>query len=143
MNQIQERNKLRQKYLDRRTEIYSEMAMSALRTLLGIATLALLASSFLDPKFYRYHLGSVVIFAIAATFLFGVAVIRSVARHSRMRRELHAIPYVPPVTPDTLPATEILMRGSEAPTLQSEVLLRGAQKGEETPKEELLRVSQE
>jgi hypothetical protein len=57
-----------------------------------------------------------------------------------MRRELHAIPYVPPVTPDTLPADEILVRGSEEPVaVQSEVLLRSAQ-GQDTPKEELLKV---
>ena len=42
------------------------MAFSALRTVFGIAILALLASSFIDPKFYRYHMRSVVVFAIAA-----------------------------------------------------------------------------
>jgi hypothetical protein len=51
-------------------------------------------------------------------------------------------PYVPPVTASTLPAEEILVRATEEPPVaQSEVLLRAAQ-GQETPKEELLRVIQ-
>ncbi len=51
--------------------------------------------------------------------------------------------YVPPVTLDTIPAEEILVRGSdETPVAQSEVLLRAAQQGQQTPKEALLRVSQ-
>ena len=57
--------------------------------------------------------------------------------------KLARLPYVPPVTPNTLPADEILVRSSsELPTVQSAVLLRAAQ-GIETPKEELLRAGQE
>ncbi len=62
-----------------------------------------------------------------------------------IRRDFRAakqIPYVPPVTPDTLPADEILVRGSkEPPIAQSAVLLRAA-KEQETPKKELLRISE-
>ena len=51
--------------------------------------------------------------------------------------------YVPPVTADTLPANEILIRSSEEPPVaQSEVLMRAAQ-GQETPKEELVRMAKE
>jgi hypothetical protein len=53
------------------------------------------------------------------------------------------IPYVPPVTPNTLPADEILVRSStlsEVP--QSEILLRATHATQETPPEELLRVSE-
>jgi hypothetical protein len=57
--------------------------------------------------------------------------------------KLSQTPYVPPVTPDTLPANEVLVRGAQPPpVVPSEVLLRAAQ-GEETPKEELLRVAEE
>jgi len=60
-----------------------------------------------------------------------------------VRRGQSYITYVPPITPNTLPADEILVRGSDEPLVaQSEVLLRAA-KEQETPKEELLRVSQE
>ena len=51
------------------------------------------------------------------------------------------VSYIPPVTPDTLPADEILVRGSAVPRVtQSEVLLRAA-KESETPKEDLLRLT--
>ena len=44
--------------------------------------------------------------------------------------------------PESRPAAEILVRGSEEPAVaQSEGLLRSAQSGQETPREELLRVS--
>jgi len=40
-----------------------------------------------------------------------------------------------------LPVEEILVRGSDAPsTVQDEELLRATEAGQETPKEELLRV---
>jgi hypothetical protein len=53
------------------------------------------------------------------------------------------IPPVPPVTVDTLPAEEVLVRSSAEPTVrQSEMLLRAAT-GQEMPTEELLRVGQE
>jgi len=52
--------------------------------------------------------------------------------------------YFPPVTPNTLPAVEVLVRSSEEPpVVQSEVLLRAAQAAQETPKEELLRIAEE
>jgi hypothetical protein len=62
-------------------------------------------------------------------------------KHSR--QDASSIPYVPPVTSDTLPADEILVRGSEQPLVaQSEILLRASkEQGQETPVEELLRVS--
>jgi|SRR5579871_247741 len=60
-------------------------------------------------------------------------------RARRAARRLYGLP----VSALTLLADEILVRGSEEPpVVQSEVLLRAAQE-QETPKEELLRVSQE
>jgi hypothetical protein len=53
------------------------------------------------------------------------------------------VPNVLPVTANTLPAEEILVRAAEEPPVaQSTVLLRAAQRGQETPQEELLRMSQ-
>jgi hypothetical protein len=55
------------------------------------------------------------------------------------RRE-RTLPYVPPVTLNTLPANEVLVRGSQQPaTPHKEVLLRPAQGGE-TPADQLLRI---
>jgi hypothetical protein len=53
-----------------------------------------------------------------------------------------AIPYVQPVTINTLPAEEVLVRGSEEPIQeQSTSLLRAAGERDEFPVEELLRAS--
>ncbi len=57
--------------------------------------------------------------------------------------EAKSLPYIPPVTPDTLPPDEILVRGSEEPPVaQSEVLLRAAKATQEAAKEELLRIQE-
>jgi hypothetical protein len=59
-----------------------------------------------------------------------------------VKEEQAAMAYSPPVTPNTLPAEEVLVRGSQEPTQeQSTVLLRAAGVGEEVPSEELLRAS--
>ncbi len=57
-----------------------------------------------------------------------------------MEREVKSIPYVPPVTPDTLPAAEVLVRGAEPPTVTSETLLRAGLANVDTAPEQLLRV---
>ena len=58
-------------------------------------------------------------------------------------KNIKHIPYVPPVTSDTLPAEEVLVRGSEEPTQeQSKVLLRGTECSMGTGEQELLRSSQ-
>jgi hypothetical protein len=49
--------------------------------------------------------------------------------------------YVPPATPDRLPAEEILVRGSIEPHAPQETLLRATVQSEETKAEELLRSS--
>jgi hypothetical protein len=48
---------------------------------------------------------------------------------------------IPPITPDTLPADEILLRGAQEPSAPNETLLRAGVKSEETKAEELLRSS--
>jgi hypothetical protein len=53
--------------------------------------------------------------------------------------EAATLPYIPPVTPDTLPAEEMLVRGSEEPQAGSETLVRPSTATRETPAEQLLR----
>jgi hypothetical protein len=61
----------------------------------------------------------------------------------KARQEAKQLPYVPPVTANTLPAEEVLVRGSEEPTQeQGKVLLRGADGSAGTGEQELLRSSQ-
>ncbi len=115
----------------------------------GMAVACLMIWAVLSPLFYESFFSDlrnghdgwgVIAWAlcfIVPMLLVGVRATRKVVQKTREH-------YIPPVTADTLPADEILVRGSEEPpVVQSEVLLRAAQKGEETAKEELLRVSQE
>jgi hypothetical protein len=57
------------------------------------------------------------------------------------REKLAAIPFVPPATKQlsTLPAEEILVRGSDQPSATAEELLRASQAGTDLEAEELLR----
>jgi len=64
-----------------------------------------------------------------------------VVRHLALKAK--QLPYVPPVTADTLPAEEVLVRGSEQPTQeQGKVLLRGTDGSGGAGEQELLRSSQ-
>ena len=57
-------------------------------------------------------------------------------------QHVKSISYIPPVTLNTLPAEEVLVRGSQEPTQeQSGVLLRAAGESADTPSEQLLRAS--
>jgi hypothetical protein len=71
---------------------------------------------------------------------FGIVAYGAWRMLKRAEWDFEMVAYAPPITPKhSLPDDEILVRGSEAPTLQSKVLLRAAKSGE-TPKDELLRV---
>jgi len=62
----------------------------------------------------------------------------------RASSEAEKLPFVPPVTADTLPAEEVLVRGSEEPAQeQSKILLRGTNGSGGTREQELLRSSQQ
>jgi hypothetical protein len=58
-----------------------------------------------------------------------------------LEQKARSIPYVPPVSLDSLPAEEVLVRGAEPPAAMSETLLRATVKDEATKAEELLRSS--
>lgn len=59
-------------------------------------------------------------------------------------RTARQLSYVPPVTAETLPAEEVLLRGAEEPASeQSKVLLRSIASGPESASQELLRCSQQ
>jgi hypothetical protein len=147
MKQVPDRIKLRR--VDRGGHREKPGTANDVGCWVGMAGACLVVWAVLSPLFYEQffidlrdgHDGWGVI-ALALCFivpmlLVGVHATRKVVQKTREQ-------YSPPVTPDTFPANEILVRGSEEPPVaQSEILLRAAQKGEETPKEELLRVSQE
>jgi hypothetical protein len=130
MKQVPDRKKLRRDYLTKRRMV-----------VLGVTEVIFLAVGFLYLVWTARHNGA----GIAALLILGLIVdlgaflIGSEAKHNY--NEVRGT-YVPPVMPETLPTDEILVRGSEEPPVaHSEVLLRAAT-GAETPKEELLRVTE-
>ena len=146
MKQVPDRKKLRREYLDKKFDLCSQMVMSSIYSLPFIGILFWIVFDYrnLKPRSDQpkgslaYEMGfTLVLIILVACVIFYVW-----AQANRVR-ELKALPYVPPVIHDNLPAEEILVRGSEEPPdQQSEVLLRAA-KEQETPKEELLRVAKE
>jgi hypothetical protein len=66
-------------------------------------------------------------------FMVGVYTPATIYNWRFLRKTAKSIPVVLPLTPDMLPAEEVLVRGSQEPSvLQSEILLRAAT-GFETP----------
>ena len=153
MKSIPDRKKARREYLDRKADAYARAIEGGL--LIAAVFLFLAHSQQLAYAGYQVwqHLSfahyratgnyeTVLSLAIA---LFGTAMgllgIRGI-RLIRQAREAAQISYVPPVTPSTLPAEEILLRGTSEPSAPSETLLRAGMDGEGTTGEELLRSSQ-
>ena len=61
----------------------------------------------------------------------------------KAHQEAKRIPYTPPVTAETLPAEEVLLRSSQlSGQEQSQSLLRGAENSQDTVEQELVRGSQ-
>jgi hypothetical protein len=146
MNQIPDRKKLRQEYLKRKASAYFKGTLGA--ALLVPSLLGFFFFAALTLVLYYVSQGRVTSPLFAAgvvtttlTIISGVLVPWCWRARHEFRRASE-IPFVPPVTADTLPADEILVRGSDEPVAQSDVFLRAAQQGQETAKDELLRVSQ-
>jgi hypothetical protein len=141
MNQVPDRKRLRREYLRKKRDHYQDLVAATFATAAGIVlTLGFVVFTFALAASHMWgfaFLCSLIACGAAGATIWGACYIA--AKTSVLTR----IPYVPPITADTLPADEVLVRGSEEPPIeQSEVLLRAA-KGVETPKEELLRVIQE
>jgi hypothetical protein len=149
MNKAPDRKKLRREYLKRKASAYTRMAVGGTlfvpfvfaACLFAAFTLVIIAFG-IEERRPEYLFATLVVGAITAFLTWLAHASRQTLRRGRMQSQ---IPYVPPVTPNTLPADEILVRAAEEPlAAQSEVLLRAAKgQGHETAKEELLRVSQE
>jgi hypothetical protein len=148
MSKVTERKRRRWEYLKKKGATYSNVALySALfvpaLTIAGLCGIAAVMILFIGPNDILSSL-----FAIG--LLLGCGLSGALSWYCRNRilasqRQARQLSYVPPVTPKTLPAEEILVRGSEEPPVQqSEVLLRAAKPGQqEMSAEELLRASQE
>jgi hypothetical protein len=151
MKQVPDRIKLRREYLRKKAGAYVAGTASGiliipsliLTVLCVIGALAVVVLNVMPlSRFGIPELAALCVFIGSAT-VFGAFTWEAWDKLKAAQKAAR-LTYVPPVTPDALPADEILVRSSEEPPVaQSEVLLRAAQRGQETPKEELLRVSQE
>ncbi|HZT43842.1 MAG TPA: hypothetical protein VFA07_16870 [Chthonomonadaceae bacterium] len=101
----------------------------------AIAIGLVLIPFFFHPKGLSEWIPLAVLFAYTGGALWFLL---SIARHEH--REAKRLPYVPPVTADTLPQEEVLLRGSQQPAQeQGKLLLRGAADCQENARQELLR----
>jgi len=130
MNKVPDRKKLRREYLSR----------GGWSVVLCVTEVLLLTVGYLYLVYNAPHKGDAgrVVLILGLFVVLGALLLGNEAKkdHRATRDRI-----VPPITPDTLPADEILLRGSEEPPVgQSELLLRAA-RGQETPKEELLRLA--
>jgi hypothetical protein len=146
MNQLPDRKKLRQEYLKQKAGAYAKGTAGAtlvipatlLCCLLGGITVALM----IVMLYTATPVNLIFVLLTATLTTISGALVRWCWRARHEFRRAADIPYVPPVNANALPADEVLVRSSEEPAVaQSEVLLRAAQRGQETAKEELLRVS--
>jgi hypothetical protein len=131
---------------DRKRPNWKRLSRAYLNKRWGIALrvqlLVFLVATFLYLIWGARHKG--VVIEVLPIFILGAVGILVLAHETHQNYKTVRETYFPRVTPDTLPAEEILVRASEkTPVAQSEVLLRAAQWGQETPKKELLRVAKE
>lgn len=139
MSQREDRVKRRQEYLKKKGEAYTLITMMLFLSLpfAVIAFSLLLIPFFFHPKSLDAWIPLATLFAYAGGALWFLL---SIARHEH--QEARQLPYVPPVTADSLPQEEILLRGAQPPPQeQGKLLLRGATDRKEISSQELLRIS--
>jgi hypothetical protein len=141
---IPDRQKLRREYLKKKAGAVSKsLGFNLLLPCLMMATLVsaglTMTSLFKFPyvQLYKLLVGEysllgdilLVVTYILLTFGFGYACwkMKHLVEHSEQQEA--AIEFVPPVTPGTLPAEEVLVRGSEEPTQDQRTLLLRAADG--------------
>lgn len=151
MGNTQERKKQRRRYLWKKGKAYTKFSIATLLaipcTLIGCLLLAAFAMTLYDYFILNNSNGakSPINFVswIGTILLFGAMIWVMVRAARRAHQAAKQLPYVPPVTADTLPAEEVLVRGSVEPTQeQGKVLLRGTGSSTDTEVQELLRGSQ-
>ena len=132
MSSIQERKKQRWEYLNQKGGAYATLGLITFATgFCALMTLTFVLTVAIFPP------------GIVVGLCFGVVTLRLTVLVRQAHRTVKQLPYVPPVTADTLPAEEVLVRGSQEPTLeQGKVLLRGIQSSPGAGETELLRISQ-
>jgi len=146
MSSTHERIRQRRLYLAKKGWAYTKMSLNAVLAfpfaLLVFVVLFLLGLDLI----FGFHRHSFILICVVLADCVGVWF---ASRHwfrsmKKAHQEALQLPFVPPVIPDTLPAEEVLVRGSEEPAQeQGKVLLRGTDGSGSTGEQELLRSSQQ
>ncbi len=140
MNKVPNRKKLRREYLStkRRLNLIQIVGFMVLMPSTLMPLLLIMASILLLRYSVLYSCATLVALAVWLLIVrWGWRALMEVEKRER------SLAYVPPATPNTLPAEEILLRSSQVPAVEhSSVLLRAA-RGGETPEEQLLRATAE
>ena len=137
-----QRQNLRREYLRRTRKVYATHILWTL-VYLSITVVFALCSLKIGnlPTYGWFWDGLLEIAGGTALIVVVIAALIGVCGFCSTKDVVKSIPYVPPVTPNTLPAEEVLVRGSQEPTQeQSTVLLRAAGENTDRP-EEMLRAS--
>ena len=144
MNQVPDRKKLRRTYLRLRWKQRLQLIAGTSIALIAFFGLTVFGHRILDHVREHPDISTALkAMGVTAALLAGYFLCARIGqRMIRSAQEMN-VAYVPPATPNTLPAEEILVRGAAEPTAaHSDVLLRAAQGEQATPKEDLLRASQ-
>ena len=145
---VPDRQKQRREYLKKKARTSTlQVGGILLLAVVGFPTVLLfLLAVFFVVMFCLTPLGSFAIIGFcicAALGVGGVSVCHALNRMvAAAAKQSRSLPYFPPVTIDTLPAEEVLVRSSQEPTQEhSAVLLRAAGESNDTPAEQLLRAA--
>ena len=143
MSKREERVKQRREYLKQKGWAYTEAGVTALLSISGaIAAISyFLGTRSGNLPHYWYEYGGV--FLVISALGFGLLSYLFAFSARRAHQKTKQLLYIPPVIANTLPAEEVLVRGSEEPAQeQSKVLLRGTDSSMGVAEQELLRSSQ-
>ncbi|HZT43957.1 MAG TPA: hypothetical protein VFA07_17455 [Chthonomonadaceae bacterium] len=142
MGSTQKRIKKRREYLTKKAWAYTKLSVSAVFVLYFAFTAVLVLLSMLHFSHkMSFFFKCLALFDLVFMGIFIWWCARSVAH--LVRQDIKQLPYVPPVTANTLPIEEVLVRGSEETAQElGKVLLRGTDSSAGTGEQELLRGSQ-
>lgn len=144
-----EQMRLRCEYVQKKRSLYGTLALSGLGAMLAFAAICWTCQrAFTTPDFIRSNANGGVFFNVLAVgiilyilALFIVILWYSVTKILVRAQEVRRLPYIGPVTIDTLAPAEILVRGSQEHGEPGTQLLRAPFHSVATPSTQLLRIA--
>src|SRR5579859_5815758 len=125
MNRVPDRKQLRREYLRKKGKVW--LRLSILTALRGSPLVV--GFVFALHSLLRNASSSDVIvidFALTSLLLIGTVLLLTAGIRQDFRHDFAILPYVPPITPSTLPPEEVLVRSAQEPPAPNETLLRAA-----------------